>query len=84
MHTILRKIGNSSAVIIPKPFLAHLGAKVGDAIDLSFEKDHIILSYAKAHPRAGWDEAAKAIAGSNEDGLVWTEFNNTDDDTFKW
>jgi antitoxin component of MazEF toxin-antitoxin module len=34
MHTTLRKIGNSWALIIPKPFLAHLGAKVGDDFDL--------------------------------------------------
>jgi len=84
MHTTLRKIGNSSAVIIPKPFLAQLGAKVGDDFDLSLEKDHIILSYSKRHPRAGWAEAAKKIVRSKADALVWPEFNNADDENLEW
>ncbi len=84
MHTTLRKIGNSSAVIIPKPFLTQLGAKVGDDFDLSLKKDHIILSYAKKNPRAGWAEAAKKIARAGKDALVWPEFSNADDESFKW
>jgi antitoxin MazE len=84
MQVILRKIGNSSAVIIPKPFLKHLGTKVGDHLDLSLKKDHLILSLAKPHRRAGWAEAAKQIAQSGADALIWPEFANTDDQGLKW
>jgi len=84
MRTILRKIGNSSAVIIPKPFLLHLGAKVGDALDLLLEKDHILLSCAKLNVRKGWAEAARKIARSGTDVLAWPEFSNADDKDLEW
>ena len=84
MRATLRNIGNSTAVIIPKSFLVHLGVKVGDTLDLSLKTDRIILSYVKRHPRAGWAEASKKIAQSGTDMLVWTEFGNADDESFKW
>ena len=84
MHIILRKIGNSSAVIIPKPFLKHLGTKAGDELDLSLKKDHLVLSPIRQHPRAGWADAAKKIAQAGTDALVWPEFANADDEDLQW
>jgi antitoxin MazE len=80
MHVILRKIGNSSAVIIPKSFLKHLGTKAGDQLDLSLKKDHLILSLAKPHRRVGWAEVAKQIARPGADTFIWPEFANNDDE----
>lgn len=84
MRSAIRKIGNSSAVIIPKPILAHLGAEIGDAIDLSLEKDHIILSCPKHKTREGWAQAAKRIVEAGEDNLGWSEFGNADDENLRW
>lgn len=84
MRTILRKVGNSCAVIIPKPFLAQLGAKVDDELELSLDKSRIVLSCVKKQARAGWAEAAQKIAQSGNDALVWPDFSNADDENLQW
>jgi hypothetical protein len=35
-------------------------------------------------PRAGWADAAQAIAHAGDDNLVWREFPNTGDDELEW
>jgi antitoxin MazE len=80
MRTSLRKLGNSSAVIIPKPLLRQLGAEAGDEIELTLSEGRIVLAPIAAHPRAGWAEASKALAASGEDKLVWPEFGNEGDE----
>ncbi|MBX9699674.1 MAG: AbrB/MazE/SpoVT family DNA-binding domain-containing protein, partial [Acetobacteraceae bacterium] len=52
MRTQLRPVGNSSAVIIPKPFLAQLGLEPGAELELVLEGDRVVISAAPAHPRA--------------------------------
>ena len=84
MQTALKKIGNSSGVVIPKAVLDQIGAKTGDKIDLSVENGKLILSPAKKHPREGWAEAAEALVAAGEDGLVWPEFGNIDDKKLTW
>ncbi|HTM76774.1 MAG TPA: AbrB/MazE/SpoVT family DNA-binding domain-containing protein [Devosia sp.] len=84
MQSALKKIGNSTGVIIPKPFLAELGAEAGDRIDMRIENGKLIIERAKPHPRAGWAEAAAAIAAAGDDKLVWDEFGNDGDDDLKW
>jgi antitoxin MazE len=84
MRTPVRKMGNSSGVIIPKPILAQLGAKTGDDLDLSLEDGRIVLAPAKQHPRAGWADAARRIAEAGDDALVWPEFGNAGDVNLKW
>ncbi len=84
MRTRLRKIGNASGVIIPKPILARIGAKPGAEFDLVLDDDRIVLSPAKRNRRAGWLEAARHIAESGDDALVWPEFANTGDLELKW
>lgn len=84
MRTKLRSMGNSAGVIIPKPILAQLGVTTGAEVELTLEGDRIVLSPAKDHPRAGWAEAAKAIAAVGDDALVWDEFGNADDADLTW
>jgi len=83
MLTSLRKVGNSSGVIIPKPLLNEIGAQVGDNVELSVQNGKIILAPSKRRPRKGWAEASKALAESGE-GLVWPEFGNDDDEKLTW
>lgn len=82
MRSALRKMGNSTGVIIPGPVMAALGAKVGDDVELTVEKGRLLVTPAKK-PRAGWGDDARRIAGS-DDALVWPEFGNQDDEAFEW
>lgn len=84
MRALVRKLGNSSGVIIPKPILSQIGVEVGDDLNLSLENGGILLVPVKQHPRTGWAEAAKSIAEAGDDALVWPEFGNAGDDERKW
>jgi antitoxin MazE len=84
MRAPVRKMGNSSGVIIPKPILTQIGVAAGDDLDLSLDKDRIVLTPMKRHPRAGWADASKRIAEDGDDVLVWPEFGNAGDSDLKW
>lgn len=84
MRTAIRKLGNSSGVIIPKAILSQISIEVGDDLDLSLDDGRIVLVPVKHHPRAGWADAAKRIAETCDDSLVWPEFGNIGDDELKW
>jgi len=38
----------------------------------------------KRKPREGWAEAFQELAQAGDDGLVWPEFANADDDDLRW
>jgi antitoxin MazE len=86
MSSAIRKIGNSAGVIIPKPVLETLGAKLGDRIDFVAEDGRVFLSPVRADPREGWEEAAKAIAaeGLTEEEREWLDAPLTDDEDWVW
>ena len=84
MRAPLRKLGNSSGVIIPKAILSQLGVKLGDDLDLSVDDGRIVLAPLKHHPRAGWADAAKHIANAGDDSVLWPEFGNAGDNELKW
>jgi antitoxin MazE len=77
-------MGNSSGIIIPKPILTQIGVEAGDDLELSLDDGRIVLAPVKRHPRTGWAEAAKQIAESGDDALVWPEFANEDHAELKW
>jgi antitoxin MazE len=82
MHAAIKKIGNSSGILIPKPMLAQLGAMPGDRVDITFADGKLIIEFIS--PRAGWAEDAKKIAEAGDDMLVWPEFSNAGDDDLQW
>ncbi len=84
MRSAVRKMGNSSGVIIPKPLLTEIGAKAGDDVELVVEAGRIVIALIPIHPRAGWAEAAKRIAEAGDDELVWPEFGSEDDGELTW
>jgi antitoxin MazE len=84
MRAAVRKLGNSSGVIIPKSVLDEAGVAVGDAVDMTLEEGRIVLAPVRRRARAGWADASKAIAEAGDDALVWPEFGNIDDDTLEW
>lgn len=84
MRAALRKLGNSSGVIIPKSLLAEVGIGAGDTVDMTLEEGCIVLAPIRRRPREGWAEAAKMIAEAGDDALIWPEFGNADDETLEW
>jgi len=83
MRTAIRKIGNSRGVLIPKPMLAETGLDVD--VDISVENGAIVLrAISDRLPRAGWADAARAIAAQGDDVLAWPEFANAGDAELKW
>lgn len=82
MQTAIKKIGNSSGILLPKPVLAHLHLCTGDLIDLDLQDGRVILSAVQRHPREGWAEAAKTLAQADDDKPIWPIFGNDGDDNF--
>ena len=77
-------MGNSSGIIIPKPFLAEIGSKPGDEVDLVVENGRIIITPVQGTPRGGWADEAQRIAEADDDALIWPEFPNDADSELKW
>jgi len=84
VRAAIRKLGNSSGVIIPKSMLAQIGIGAGDTVDLSLEDGRIVITPGKRRPREGWAEAFRQIAEAGDDALVWPEFGNDGDDELTW
>jgi antitoxin MazE len=84
MRAAVRKLGNSSGVIIPKSLLAEAGVAVGDTVDMTFEEGRIVLAPIERRAREGWAQASKELAQHGEDALVWPEFGNADDENLDW
>ena len=84
MRAAVRKLGNSSGVIIPKPLLRDLGVAEGDSIEMTLEAGRIVLVPIKRRARSGWAEASQRIAEAHDDALVWPEFGNAEDETLVW
>jgi antitoxin MazE len=82
MRVPLRRMGNSSGVIIPKPFLAEIGAS--NAVEMVVEDGRIVIEAERRAPRAGWAAASLRLAEAGDDQLVWPEFGNADDETLEW
>ena len=84
MRAAVRKLGNSSGVIIPKTLLDEAGMTVGDTVELTLVEGRIVLAPVQRRARAGWAEASKVLADAGDDALVWPEFGNAEDETFEW
>lgn len=77
MQTALRKMGNSTGLVVPKAMLAQLGLTSGARMNLSIEDGRIVASAAETDPRAGWEEAAARI-GLTEEDREWLDASLAD------
>jgi antitoxin MazE len=68
---------------LPKPVLAQIGVADGE-LDMTVERDSIILRKPQKTSRKGWAKASKRLAESKDDALAWPEFGNADDITLQW
>ena len=79
MEIAIRTIGNSKGVVLPKPLLAQAGLDDQTTANIVVENGHIILSKPAKAVRAGWAEAAAAVAAKSDDALLMGEFGNAGD-----
>ena len=77
MKTVIRPMGNSRGVIIPKPLIEEAG--LGEEVDMTVENGAIVIRKPAKPARAGWAEAAQRIAEVGDDALVLPEFANEED-----
>jgi antitoxin MazE len=84
MQVTIRTIGNSRGVVLPKPLLAQAGLADDDAAEMTIEDGAIVLRKAVRPLRAGWADAAKALAAEGGDELVMGEFGNEADAELVW
>lgn len=78
----IRRLGNSQGIIIPKPLLRQVGLE--EEAEMKVEGNTLVLRRPQPAPRAGWSEAAKELAATGDDALVWPEFANEGDSELKW
>ena len=83
MKTLIRRFGNSRGVLIPKPMLEQAGF-TGPEAELRVERHGLSLRPVRRRARAGWAEAARAIAARNGGAAAWPDFPNAGDATLKW
>jgi antitoxin MazE len=74
MRAAVRKFGNSTALVLPEPLLAALGATVGEDLTVTVETGRVVIEQAGLDPRVGWAEDAARLAAEGDDGLVSPEF----------
>jgi antitoxin MazE len=84
MHVTIRNIGNSKGVVLPKPLLAQVGLEDEAGAEMTIERGAIVLRKPVRPPRAGWADAAKALAAMGGDALVMGEFVNEADAELTW
>jgi antitoxin MazE len=84
MRSVLRKMGNSSGIIIPKMMLTEIGMKPGDDVELAIEDGRLFIEVRKSHPRADWAADAQRLAELGDDGQLLGEFGNEGDDELTW
>ena len=84
MRTALRRMGNSSGVIIPKPLLKEIGAQPGGEVEMVVEDGRLVIAAARRPPREGWGDAAQTLAEAGDDQLAWPELGNADDESLAW
>ena len=84
MRTALRKMGNSAGMIVPKAVLSEIGSEIGEEFEIGVEGGRIVAAPVRSAVRAGWSEAARALAEAGDDAPAWPEFANDDDSDLKW
>jgi antitoxin MazE len=84
MKSVIRKMGNSHGVFIPKKLLTAIGATVGDQVALTVSGGKIVIALSRNTTRSGWAADSKRLVAAGEGGLVWTEIANDGDQYLEW
>jgi antitoxin MazE len=82
MLVMIRRLVNAQGLIIPTAWLDRLG--VEDHIEMTIEKDSIVLRKPVGAVRAGWADASKEIGRLGDDQLVLGDFSTEADGSWTW
>lgn len=83
MQTSLRKMGNSTGLIVPRALLGEIGVTTGATMELRVEDGRLIATPVVTPPRAGWAAAAERL--EDEDAAdEWRGFVNEGDADLTW
>jgi antitoxin MazE len=67
MRSIIRRLGNSQGVSIPKGILDEAGLAIDSPIEISVDGGTIVLRKLAVHPREGWAADAALETETAED-----------------
>jgi antitoxin MazE len=85
MQTALRKMGNSTGIILPRAILGQIGLEIGASMELQVEAGRIIATPVRGGARQGWAVAAAEVAmETHPDESAWQNFGNEQDDELTW
>jgi antitoxin MazE len=86
METALRKMGNSTGLIVPKVILDELGLSSGSKIDVRVIDGKFVGEPVKRKVREGWEEDAKRIGalGLTTEEREWLDFDDPIDGEWTW
>jgi len=64
MRSVVRRMGNSSGIIIPRIMLAEIGMKPGDHVELAIEDGGLFHFLVAALSRTAGNLASRAVSAS--------------------
>ena len=84
MKTVIRPIGNSQGILIPKAVLDQLDMTRDDVVEIEIRGNTLVLRKPAPDLRADWATAAsrRAVAGGDQPPLL--DFANADDADLRW
>ena len=82
IKTMIRPMGNSQGIIIPRLVLAQVGLE--DEAEMIVERDALVIRKPTQPARAGWGEFSKKIAAADDNALVMGGFTNESDPDLNW
>lgn len=86
MLSALRKMGNSTGLIVPKALLREAGLASGAVLELVVQNGGILALPVETDPRAGWAEDAALVAADpiTTEEREWRDAELTDDAEWTW
>jgi antitoxin MazE len=86
LRSTLRKMGNSTGLILPKAILDQLGLACGTKVELRVEGGEVIARPALRQVRAGWEDAARLIGaqGITHEEREWLDAPIDSDRDWEW
>ena len=78
MITKVRKIGNSSGILLAKSILEQ--CSITDEVRISVVDSKIVIEAVKAHPRDGWEEQLIKAGSLQDDEKFFEDFGNEFDE----
>ncbi|CAH0349299.1 MAG: hypothetical protein V4461_07705 [Pseudomonadota bacterium] len=87
MQTALRKMGNSTGMILPQSVLREIGATSGAKMDVLVQDGKLIITPVAPTDiaRTGWAESAADVAAhADSESESWHAFANIDDADLTW